>query len=137
MRDIPVAKDTTPGIFDSSDRVRSSRPLKHVETFLFQEPLQLELGSSLSRIMVAYETYGSLNAARDNAVLICHALSGDSHAAAHDAEDDPGWWDIVVGPGKTIDTDRYFVICPNVLGGGRGTTGPNSLIMILGSGASK
>ena len=64
---------------------------------------------------------------RDNAVLICHALSGDSHVARHDDADDPGWWDIVVGPGKCIDTDRYFVVCPNILGGCRGTTGPNSV----------
>ena len=74
---------------------------------------------------VAYETYGTLNPAGDNAVLICHALSGDSHVARHNADDTPGWWDLVVGPGKSIDTDRYFVICPNLLGGCRGTTGPN------------
>ena len=76
---------------------------------------------------VVYETYGRLNAAGDNAVLICHALSGDSHVARHDDADAPGWWDIAVGPGKAIDTDRYFVICPNILGGCRGTTGPNSV----------
>ena len=76
---------------------------------------------------VAFETYGQLSPQGDNAVLICHALSGDSHVARHDADDDPGWWDIVVGPGKAIDTDRYFVICPNILGGCRGTTGPNSI----------
>jgi len=80
----------------------------------------------LPQVTVAYETYGRLNARGDNAVLICHALSGDSHVARHDDEDDPGWWDIVVGPGKAIDTDRYFVVCPNILGGCRGTTGPNS-----------
>ena len=76
---------------------------------------------------MTYETYGRLNEARDNAVLICHALSGDSHVARHTADDDPGWWDLVVGPGLSIDTDRYFVICANALGGCRGTTGPNSL----------
>ena len=76
---------------------------------------------------MAYETYGRLSPNRDNAVLICHAISGDSHVARHDDGDDPGWWDIVVGPGKPIDTDRYFVICPNILGGCRGTTGPNSI----------
>jgi homoserine O-acetyltransferase len=87
----------------------------------------LELGGEMPEVVVAYETYGELSAAKDNAILICHALSGDSHAARHDAEDAPGWWDIMIGPGKPIDTDRYFVICPNALGGCRGTTGPNSI----------
>ena len=110
----------------SSDSVRSARPLKHVKTVEFCETLHLELGESLPRIKVAYETYGRLSESGDNAVLICHALSGDSHVARHDEDDDPGWWDLVVGPGKTIDTDVYFVVCPNALGGCRGTTGPNS-----------
>ena len=92
----------------------------------FHSPLDLELGGQLPEVTVAFETYGRLNPQGDNAVLICHALSGDSHVARHDDDDDPGWWDVVVGPGKAIDTDRYFVICPNVLGGCRGTTGPNS-----------
>ena len=113
--------------FQSSDSARSAHPLKHAQTFSIEEPLRLELGDALQRVDVVYETYGSLNAAKDNAILICHALSGDSHVARHTPEDDPGWWDIVVGPGKTIDTDRYFVICSNVLGGCRGTTGPNSV----------
>jgi homoserine O-acetyltransferase len=112
--------------YQSSDSVRSSRPLKHVQSFTFDDPLNLELGGEIQGITVAYETYGQLNEKRDNAILICHALSGDSHVARHDSEDDPGWWDIAVGPGKAIDTDRYFVICPNALGGCRGTTGPNS-----------
>jgi homoserine O-acetyltransferase len=112
--------------FQSSDSVRSSRPLKHVQYVSLSDPLDLELGGQIRGITVAYETYGNLNAEHDNAVLICHALSGDSHVAPHDAADDPGWWDIAVGPGKSIDTDRYFVICSNALGGCRGTTGPNS-----------
>ena len=114
-------------IFKSSDSVRSSRPLKYAQTFHFSDPLKLELGGQLPEVTVTYETYGRLNASKDNAILICHALSGDSHVARHDPEDDPGWWDIAVGPGKAIDTDRYFVICPNALGGCRGTTGPNDL----------
>ncbi|MEJ2245030.1 MAG: homoserine O-acetyltransferase [Acidobacteriota bacterium] len=114
-------------VFESSDSLRSAQPLKYIKTVAFSEPIDLELGERLPQITVAYETYGSLNAAGDNAVLICHALSGDSHVAAHDAEDSPGWWDVVVGPGKAIDTDSFFVICPNVLGGCRGTTGPTSL----------
>lgn len=112
--------------YSSSDAARSAKPLKHLCTATFREPLKLELGGTLPEITVAYETYGTLNAARDNAVLICHALSGDSHVARHDAGDDPGWWDIAVGPGKAFDTDKYFVICSNVLGGCRGTTGPGS-----------
>jgi homoserine O-acetyltransferase/O-succinyltransferase len=117
----------TTDIFQSTDSVRSARPLKYIRSITFGDPLQLELGGQIPEVTVAYETYGRLNAARDNAILICHALSGDSHVARHDMEDDPGWWDIAIGPGKAIDTDRYFVICPNALGGCKGTTGPNSL----------
>ena len=113
--------------FESSDSVRSAKPLRYAEAVKLDQPLALELGGQLAEVTVAYETYGQLNAARDNAVLVCHALSGDSHVARHDEEDDPGWWDIVVGSGKAIDTDRCFVICPNLLGSCRGTTGPGSL----------
>lgn len=81
----------------------------------------------LPGVEVAYETYGELNAERDNAVLVLHAISGDSHVASHDAQDEPGWWEALVGPAKPIDTDRLFVICSNVLGGCRGTTGPSTL----------
>ena len=87
-------------LFDSSDSVRHARPLKYAQYVTFDEPLELELGEQLPQVTVAYETYGRLNAKGDNAVLICHALSGDSHVAQHDDADDPGWWDIVVGPGK-------------------------------------
>ncbi len=114
-------------LFASSDTTRSGRPLKCLQTVTFDEPLSLELGGRLANVTVAYETYGRLNDDRSNAVLVCHALSGDSHVARHDAEDEAGWWEIMVGPGKCIDTDRYFVICQNVLGGCRGTTGPNSV----------
>ena len=113
--------------FDSSDSVRTARPLQHAQSVTFDQPLRLELGGSLPGITVAFETYGRLNAARDNAILICHAISGDSHVARHDDSDDPGWWEILVGPGKPVDTNRFFVVCPNLLGGCRGTTGPGSL----------
>jgi homoserine O-acetyltransferase/methionine biosynthesis protein MetW len=113
--------------FQSSDSVRSGQPLCHAQYATFAEELPLERGGRLPGVTVAYETYGTLNPRRDNAVLVCHALSGDSHVARHDDQDDPGWWELVVGPGKAIDTERYFVICPNILGGCRGTTGPNSL----------
>jgi homoserine O-acetyltransferase len=113
-------------LFDSSDSVRHAKPLRYAQSATFDDKLKLELGDELSSVTVAYETYGRLNDARDNAILICHAISGDSHVARHNEEDDAGWWDIVVGPGKPIDTDRFFVICPNLLGSCRGTTGPGS-----------
>ena len=116
----------TESTFTSSDSGRSGQPLRHAKQVAFAEPLDLERGDCLPAVTVAYETYGRLNERRDNAVLVCHALSGDSHVARHDEQDDPGWWDLVVGPGKSIDTRRYFVICPNILGGCRGATGPNS-----------
>jgi homoserine O-acetyltransferase len=88
--------------------------------------LTLESGIFLGPVTVAYETYGTLSAAKDNAVLIVHALSGDAHVAGVDKGGRLGWWDAMVGPGKGIDTDKYFVICSNCLGGCRGTTGPTS-----------
>ncbi|MDY6913514.1 MAG: homoserine O-acetyltransferase [Planctomycetota bacterium] len=114
-------------LFESSDSVRSAEPLKYARSVDFDEPLELDQGGELSNVTVVYETYGRLNDDKSNAVLICHALSGDSHVARHDEADSPGWWDLAVGPGKAIDTDKYFVICPNILGGCRGTTGPNSI----------
>ena len=114
-------------VIASSDTHRTAAPLTHARYARLDGPLELELGGTLKDVQVCYETYGALNARRDNAVLICHALSGDSHVARHNPHDAPGWWDIVVGPGKAVDTDRFHVICPNVLGGCRGTTGPGSL----------
>ncbi|MFV1964740.1 MAG: homoserine O-acetyltransferase [Pirellulaceae bacterium] len=113
-------------MFDSSDSDRHARQLRYAQRVTFEESFTLERGGQLAQVTVAYETYGQLSPQRDNAVVICHALSGDSHVASHDEEDDSGWWDVMVGSGKAIDTDRYFVICPNILGGCRGTTGPNS-----------
>jgi homoserine O-acetyltransferase len=113
--------------FASSDAVRTAHPLRFAQSVTLTQPLALESGGALPQVTVAFETYGRLNAAGDNAVLICHAISGDSHVARHDPEDDPGWWDILVGPGKPVDTNRFFVICPNLLGGCRGTTGPGTL----------
>jgi homoserine O-acetyltransferase len=119
--------EPTSDTFVSSDSERHARQLQHAKHVTFDEPFPLERGGTLPQVTVAYETYGTLAPNGDNAVLVCHALSGDSHVARHDPSDDPGWWDIVVGPGKPIDTDSYFVICPNILGGCRGTTGPNTI----------
>jgi homoserine O-acetyltransferase len=92
------------------------------------QPLVLDSGKRLSPFRIAYMTYGTLNAARSNAVLICHALSGDQFVAStHPVTGKPGWWNYAVGPGKPIDTDRFFVICANVVGGCMGTTGPGEI----------
>ncbi|HOA22950.1 MAG: homoserine O-acetyltransferase [Aggregatilineales bacterium] len=96
----------------------------------FDEPLTLRSGGVLPYFQLAYETYGTLNADRSNAILICHALSGDAHVAGYhtlDPDEKPGWWDDAVGPGKMFDTNRFFVICSNVIGGCQGSTGPSSL----------
>jgi len=90
--------------------------------------LELENGEVLSPFTIAYETYGSLNSLRDNAILLCHALSGDAHAAGSDrVTGRTGWWDSMVGPGRAFDTDKYFIICSNVIGGCRGSSGPSSI----------
>ena len=95
-------------------------------TFAEAEPFCLESGATLGPVTVAYETYGRLNADRSNAILICHALSGSAHAAGYHSLEDrkPGWWDECIGPGKAFDTDRFFVICSNVIGSCYGSTGP-------------
>ncbi|MGH8501488.1 MAG: homoserine O-succinyltransferase MetX [Gammaproteobacteria bacterium] len=99
------------------------------QTLHFDEPLALDCGRELSQFDLAYEAYGKLNGDRSNAVLVCHALSGDQHAAGYHGMSDrkPGWWDACVGPGKPFDTDKFFVVCPNNLGGCRGSTGPSSI----------
>lgn len=108
-----------------------------VELFSAERPLVLEAGGVLGHVTVEYETYGELSAAGDNAVLVCHPLSADAHVAGWDTEAQsrgwefrqrkPGWWDTVIGPGKAIDTRRFFVVCSNVLGSCYGTTGPASV----------
>src|SRR5947207_4719979 len=97
-------------------------------TWTLAEGMTLECGAHIAPIEVAYETWGNLNATGDNAVLICHALTGDSHAAGKYSPEDTrlGWWDPLIGPGRAFDTSKYFVVCANVLGGCQGTTGPSS-----------
>jgi len=98
-------------------------------TFAQDEPMPLDSGETLGPITLAYETYGKLNEDRSNAILILHALSGDAHAAGYHSPEDrkPGWWDDTIGPGKAFDTNRYFVVCSNVIGGCAGSTGPGSI----------
>jgi homoserine O-acetyltransferase len=95
----------------------------------FDRELRLQSGATLGPITLAYETYGTLNADRSNLILICHALSGDAHVAGRHSIHDrkPGWWDEAVGPGKAFDTDRYCILCSNVIGGCSGSTGPSSI----------
>ena len=102
--------------------------IQTAQLFTADEPLRLVGGATLGPVEVAYETYGTLSAAKDNAVFICHALTGDAHAAGfHEGAKRPGWWDNLIGPGKPLDTDRFFVISANLLGGCQGTTGPASI----------
>jgi homoserine O-acetyltransferase/O-succinyltransferase len=99
-----------------------------VVCFTEEDPLVLESGATLGPVEVAYETYGELSEGRDNAVFVCHALTGDAHAAGHHGDSERrGWWDRLIGPGKPIDTEKFFVISPNLLGGCQGTTGPSSI----------
>lgn len=102
-------------LFQENERTAPKTAGRH---FVSVGPLDCESGGRFEDVVVAYETWGRLNAARDNAVMVCHALTGDSHAV--------GWWGNLVGPGKAIDTDRYFVVCANCLGGCQGSTGPAS-----------
>ncbi|HEY9148125.1 MAG TPA: homoserine O-acetyltransferase, partial [Gammaproteobacteria bacterium] len=99
------------------------------QTRHFDTPLNLDCGRLLPEYELVYETYGELNPRRDNAILICHALSGDHHAAGYHSMEDrkPGWWDSAIGPGKPIDTERFFVVSLNNLGGCKGSSGPSSI----------
>ncbi|MCZ7659977.1 MAG: homoserine O-acetyltransferase [Xanthobacteraceae bacterium] len=114
---------------DFSARVQESeQPRSQVVRFGPEQPFRLDAGVELAPFQIAYQTYGTLNPERTNAVLICHALTGDQHVAnTHPVTGKPGWWETMVGPGRPIDTERYFVICANVVGGCMGTTGPSSI----------
>lgn len=118
--------------------VKRDRNLGIVETqyYTFAYPsfeFELESGERFGPITLAYETYGKLNREKSNAILILHALTGDAHAAGfHPGDKDPGWWDNMIGPGKAFDTEQYFVICSNILGGCKGSTGPSSINQATG-----
>jgi homoserine O-acetyltransferase len=119
-RDVLVTLETR-----VAEAQRPSSPIAH---FPADRPLQLDCGQQLAPFSIAYQSYGRLNADRSNAILICHALTGDQHVAnVHPVTGKPGWWETMVGPGKPIDTDRFFVICPNIIGGCMGSTGPASI----------
>lgn len=124
MNAFPVTEDRTSA--DSGLPVPLSGHLRVATLFTPEYPLVLESGRTLFHVRVAYEEYGTRSRHRDNTVFVCHALTGDSHLARHDVDDIPGWWDVMVGPGRPIDTDTLHVVCANVLGGCGGTTGPLS-----------
>src|SRR6202034_3206566 len=113
---------------DLADRKREAdHPHSLTVRFSAGSPLRLDAGIDFGPFQIAYQTYGRLNAERSNAVLVCHALTGDQHAVNdHPLTGKPGWWETLVGPGRPIDTDRYFFICPNVVGGCMGSSGPAS-----------
>ena len=118
-----VSASATPAVAPGGVGIVVPRDFVHSRPFIFQS------GQSLPGFTLRYETYGQLNAARDNAILICHALSGDHHCAGRHSPDDrkSGWWDNLIGPGRAVDTDRFFVLCANCLGGCVGSTGPSSI----------
>ena len=108
-------------------RSQTDDPTSLVARFGADLPLAMDSGSQIAPWQIAYQTYGALNAAKSNAILICHALTGDQHVAnIHPVTGKTGWWETMVGPGLTFDTERFFIICANVIGGCMGTTGPAS-----------
>src|SRR5689334_3664616 len=118
---------SSPSIHSEDRAHEADHPTSTVAKFGIDQPLKLDCGIDLAPFQIAYQTYGELNADRSNAVLICHALTGDQHAFnTHPVTKKPGWWETMVGPGRPIDTERYFIICANVVGGCMGSTGPAS-----------
>ncbi len=117
-----------PAVPDLLKANEAEKPSSKLACFSADEPLELDSGIKLGPWQIAYETYGTLNADRSNAIVVCHALTGDQYAAStNPVTGKPGWWALMVGPGKPIDTNHYFVICANVLGGCLGTTGPATI----------
>jgi homoserine O-acetyltransferase len=115
-------------VHESPGAVTARNPLGQAVELGHDRPIRLDCGVEMDSVQVAYQTYGSLNADKSNAILICHALTGDHYLAdPHPITGKPGWWSDVVGPGRVFDTDRYFLICSNVLGSCMGTTGPKDI----------
>ncbi|GAB4236991.1 MAG: homoserine O-acetyltransferase [Methyloligellaceae bacterium] len=113
---------------DAAHLSQVANPKSAIAHFSGGEPLELDCGAKLEEFSIAYQTYGTLNAERSNAIMVCHALTGDQHVAnIHPVTGKPGWWETMVGPGKPVDTRHYYVICANVLGGCMGSTGPSSI----------
>jgi homoserine O-acetyltransferase len=107
--------------------MNSEKWITETKYFTFDK-LILDNKEELKEVTIAYETYGRLNAQKSNAILIMHAFTGDAHCAGyHEGDEKPGWWDNMVGPGKTFDTEKYFIVCSNILGGCQGSTGPSSI----------
>jgi homoserine O-acetyltransferase len=118
----------SPVVRPDERRQEVDRPTSQVAEFGADQPLRLDCGIDLAPFQIAYQTYGTLNADKSNAILVCHALTGDQHVFnTHPVTGKPGWWQTLVGPGKALDTERYFIICSNVLGGCMGSTGPASV----------
>src|ERR1700754_212622 len=113
----------------------ADHPSSQVARFGVDQPLKLDCGVDLAPFQIAYQTCGTLNAARSNAILVFHALTGDQHVAnVHPVTGKPGWWETMVGPGRPLDPNRYFIICSNVIGGCMGSTGPASINPPTGKG---
>ncbi|CTQ58545.1 homoserine O-acetyltransferase MetX [Roseibium album] len=122
------ADSNTPAALNDVKANEAETPSSRLVRFPAEDPLELDSGTRLGPWQIAYETYGTLNAEKSNAILVCHALTGDQYVAStNPVTGKPGWWQLMVGPGKPIDTDHYFVICANVLGGCLGTTGPATI----------
>src|SRR5258708_5784493 len=124
---VNVKSIPSPAIHADERSQEADHPSSQVALFGADQPLPLDCGIDLTPFQIAYQTYGELNADKSNAILVCHALTGDQHVAnIHPVTGKPGWWETMVGPGRPLDTDSYFIICANVIGGCMGSTGPAS-----------
>src|ERR1700709_2045455 len=124
---VKVQSIPSPAIHNEERAHEADHPSSQLALFGASQPLHLDCGIDLAPFQIAYQTYGELNAEKSNAILIFHALTGDQHVAnVHPVTGKPGWWETMVGPGRPLDTDRYFIICSNVIGGCMGSTGPAS-----------